>query len=127
MMNLLGKRLFTRTCVETAATVASAGEGWTTFFGARPANPARTPLLQLKRNLLFHALENTVEPELVKQLCGGANEALALAWETPEPLLVFPCLFAEITERIRARFEWHSRQRALSNLYPTSMLSAAAA
>jgi hypothetical protein len=54
--------------------------------------------------MLRAVLEETASPELFKPLCGGANQALALAWETSCPLLVFPCLFEEILASIRRRY-----------------------
>jgi len=53
---------------------------------------------RLKADLLAARLEATLEPELNSQIRRAANEAAALAWVTPYPLLVFPLLFEEIAE-----------------------------
>ena len=59
-------------------------------------------LHQLKLNLLQSAFETTSNARLYERLCGAANRAAELAWATPYPLLVFPCLFEEMVEAIRA-------------------------
>ena len=72
-----------------------------TRFDVRPAPPAPFRILQenlferLKKDLLAERLEETWEPEFNSQLRRAANEAAALAWVTPYPLLVFPALFHE--------------------------------
>ncbi len=53
---------------------------------------------RLKAALLAERLEETVEPHLNSQVRRAANEAAALAWVTPYPLLVFPVLFEEKVE-----------------------------
>lgn len=53
-----------------------------------------TELERLKNRLLRETLERT-EPECYSLLRRAANEALALAWRTPYPLLFFPTLFEE--------------------------------
>ena len=53
---------------------------------------------RLKAKLLAERLEETLEPHLNSQLRRAANEAAALAWVTPYPLLVFPVLFEEKVE-----------------------------
>jgi hypothetical protein len=63
---------------------------------------AHTDLAQLKLKLLQSALETTANARLFKRLCGAAHRAADLAWATPYPLLVFPCLFEEMVEDIRA-------------------------
>jgi hypothetical protein len=68
------------------------------------ANRAHTQLHQLKRRLLCLALEQMPSSDLFKRVCGAANEAASLAWSTGEPLLVFPCVFEELTQQLRARF-----------------------
>jgi hypothetical protein len=50
---------------------------------------------RLKVSLLSERLEALWKPELSAQVRRAANEAAALAWVTPYPLLVFPVLFAE--------------------------------
>ena len=62
-------------------------------------------LHQLKLKLLQSALETTSNARLFKRLCGASNQAADLAWATPYPLLVFPCLFEEMAEELRASSE----------------------
>ena len=50
---------------------------------------------QLKDRLLLERLEEIWEPAFISQVRRAANEAAALAWVTPYPLLVFPVLFEE--------------------------------
>lgn len=50
---------------------------------------------QLKGRLLSERLEEIWEPAFISQVRRAANEAAALAWVTPYPLLVFPVLFEE--------------------------------
>jgi len=54
-----------------------------------------TALEALKSRLLQQALGNSVTTTLVKPLRRAANEAAAIAWLEPLPLLVFPTLFEE--------------------------------
>ncbi len=75
-----------------------------TRFEVRPAPPApfravqETHFEQLKSVLVKERLEALWNPELSVQVRRAANEAAALAWVTPYPLLVFPALFEEKTE-----------------------------
>ena len=50
---------------------------------------------RLKTKLLIERLEQAWEPDLTSRLRRAANDAAALAWVTPYPLLVFPVLFDE--------------------------------
>lgn len=75
---------------------------------ARSSDRTHSQLHQLKRKLLRGALEATPEAGLFKPLCGAANQAVALAWDTSYPLLVFPLLFEEMVKTIRALSE-HER------------------
>jgi hypothetical protein len=50
---------------------------------------------RLKNQLLAQQLAEAPTPELNPPLRRAANEATALAWVTPFPLLVFPVLFEE--------------------------------
>src|SRR5262249_13711484 len=59
-------------------------------------------LNQLRLKLLESARETTSNAHLFKRLCGAANRAAELAWVTPYPLLVFPCLFEEMAQEMRA-------------------------
>jgi hypothetical protein len=54
----------------------------------------------LKQRLLHAALEGVNEAGLGKRICGAANQAAELAWNTACPLLVFPCLFEDLAERV---------------------------
>ena len=79
-----------------------------TRFEVRPAPPAPFRALQataferLKDRLLAQQLVEAPLPGLSPPFRRAANEAAALAWVTPFPLLVFPLLFAEkITEVVR--------------------------
>jgi len=64
-----------------------------------PAAPFRAALesefAKLKNGLLLTRLDETPGAELNSRLRRAANEAAALAWVTPFPLLVFPVLFEE--------------------------------
>jgi len=64
-----------------------------------PAAPFRavqeTRFERLKTVLLDERLEVLPDPALNSCLRSAANEAAALAWVTPYPLLVFPALFEE--------------------------------
>lgn len=72
-----------------------------TRFELRPAPPAPFRALQenqferLKTDLVGQRLERLWKPELGAHVRRAANEAAALAWITPYPLLVFPVLFDE--------------------------------
>jgi hypothetical protein len=74
-----------------------------TRFELRPAPPApfralqETEFEQLKVRLLADQLAVATAANLNTPLRRAANEAAALAWVTPYPLLVFPALFAEKT------------------------------
>ncbi len=59
------------------------------------ARNAETDLENLKTRLLRDTLRGTVTPGLIPQLRRAANEAAALAWLEPYPLLAFPTLFQE--------------------------------
>ena len=68
-------------------------------FEVRPNPPApfrnvqENRLERLKNALLFERLGD--EPRYNNYVRRAANEAAALAWVTPYPLLVFPALFEE--------------------------------
>ena len=72
-----------------------------TRFEVRPSPPAPFRVLgdsrfeRLKQELLWEKLEAAVGADLNARLRRAANEAAALAWTTPVPLLVFPGLFEE--------------------------------
>jgi hypothetical protein len=75
-----------------------------TRFEVRPSPPApfratqETALDQLKNRLLARRLADQTGPERNTYLRRAANEAVALAWITPYPLLMFPGLFDEKAE-----------------------------
>jgi len=70
-------------------------------------NPA---LSELRVRLLREALASPADAELSKLLRLVATEAEAQAWLTSFPLLVFPALFEEKTQRVRG---YVARQRRL--------------
>ena len=91
-----------------------------TRFEVRPAPPApfraveENRFEQLKNSLLRKRLQELWKPELSVQIRRAANEAAALAWVTPYPLLVFPTLFEEKTRtalRVAQR-QYDVRQRS---------------
>ncbi len=59
----------------------------------------------LKIKLLREQLSAEFDPASCLRLRRAANEAAALAWVTPYPLLVFPALFEEKAETAVARAE----------------------
>jgi hypothetical protein len=78
-----------------------------------PAAPFRavqeSEFERLKAEMLREKLKELWEPEFNSVLRGVANEAAALAWVTPYPLLVFPGLFEEKTAAAMAhadRQDW---------------------
>ena len=72
-----------------------------TRFEVKPVPPApfratqETELERLKNRLLVRLLNELDEPEVNAYVRRAANEAVALAWVTPYPLLTFPVLFEE--------------------------------
>ncbi len=97
----LAMRLFFRSCVESAPKSLDSSAA-VAVPQRRRADGTHLQLHQLKRTLLQCVLEETCDAALLKRLCGAANEAAELAWATSEPLLVFPCLFDELVERVQA-------------------------
>jgi hypothetical protein len=75
-----------------------------TRFEVRPAIPAafraseESAFERLKNRLLNQRLNEPVEPGVNSDVRRAANDAAALAWVTPYPLLVFPALFEEKAE-----------------------------
>ena len=92
-----------------------------TRFEVKPVPPApfrathETRFERLKNELLNERIEEVLEPRLNSPLRRAANEAAALAWITPYPLLVFPALFEEkaaealVHEERQERIRQHSR------------------
>jgi len=72
-----------------------------TRFELKPVPPApfravqETKFEQLKNELLDGRLNELLDTSFNSYLRTAANEAAALAWVTPYPLLVFPTLFEE--------------------------------
>ncbi len=95
-----------------------------TRFEVEPAAPAtfrateETRLERLKDRLLRRVLYEEAEARAHGYVRRAANEAAALAWVTPYPLLVFPALFEEKAEaaRLQARRQERVRQRSLELL-----------
>jgi len=94
-----------------------------TRFEVKPAPPApfratiETELERLKGRLLLCELE-TGSAALGGHLRRAANEAAALAWVTPYPLLVFPALFEEKVSAalLHAKRQEDVRRRSLDLL-----------
>jgi hypothetical protein len=92
-----------------------------TRFEVKPAPPApfrdtqETELERLKKQLLLRFLYDLTEPRFNGYVRRAANEAAALAWVTPYPLLVFPGLFEEKAgvALIQAERQETVRQRSL--------------
>jgi hypothetical protein len=76
-------------------------------WNADPPAPFRgtdeTELERLKNRLLRIFLGAVAAPELIPLFRRAANEAAALAWLEPHPLLVFPTLFEEKLAAARKR------------------------
>ena len=70
-------------------------------FSATPRGEPELRLEQLKTRLLNPVLDEIVDPGLRKQLRLAANEAAAMAWSTPFPLLVLPLLLEEKAAQAR--------------------------
>lgn len=50
---------------------------------------------RLKERLLFERFQELRDRQFRNQILRAANEAAAIAWVTPYPVLVFPALFEE--------------------------------
>ena len=86
------------------------------FGTTHPSDRAHSQLHQLKRKLLRAVLEESPEIGLFKRLCGAANQAAELAWATSQPFLVYPCLFDELVNEVRERFQQEQISEAQSSL-----------
>lgn len=95
------ERTFLRACLESAPNGTPLRA-----FNPRTPVPTRTPtrLHVLKQKMLQIVLKQTALPHVQRQLCGAANMATEMAWETASPLLLFPCLFEEMATKILNRF-----------------------
>src|SRR5215831_3459139 len=69
---------------------------------------------RLKNVLLDERLEELLDPTFNSYVRNAANEAAALAWVTPYPLLVFPALFEEKAAQALRREERQERIRQRS-------------
>ena len=105
------ERLFTRSCLETSVVIDRMPR-FVPAAGRSSRDRTHTQLHQLKRQLLRSALETTPQAHLFKRLCGAANQATELAWETNCPLLVFPCLFEELVVVVRQASSQPARESA---------------
>ena len=87
-----------------------------THFEVAPVPPVpfrgtqESELERLKDRLLREWLQQTPDEELYAPLRRAANEAAALAWFTPFPLLLFPAL---LEEKARAARQQGARQRRI--------------
>jgi hypothetical protein len=74
---------------------------------------------QLKSTLVRQRLEKLWKPQLSVEIRRAANEAAALAWVTPYPLLMFPALFDEKAQTaLRVAQRQHQvRQRSRELLF----------
>lgn len=73
-----------------------------------------TELERLKHRLLDEHLAGEWLPQQISRLRRAANEAAALAWVAPFPLLVFPLLFEEKAELAQLQAERQNRVRRRS-------------
>jgi hypothetical protein len=90
-------------------------------FTANRRGESELKLDQLKTRLLKTVLQETVDSGLRKQFRLAANEAAAIAWSTPYPLLVLPVLFQEKTAEVRGYvLRQLAVQRATEGLSPNN-------
>jgi hypothetical protein len=76
---------------------------------------AETELDRLKNRLLARELERTTSLEQIVGLRRAANDAAALVWLTPYPLLLLPALFEEKARAARIKAGRQARIRERSN------------
>lgn len=76
---------------------------------------AETELDQLKNRLLARELARTATLEQNVGLRRAANDAVALVWLTPYPLLLFPALFEEKARAARIKTGRQALIRERSN------------
>ena len=99
-----------------------------TRFAVNPApavpfrDTAETELERLKDRLLREWLNAAPDPVLYAPLRRASNEATALAWATPYPLLVLPELFREKAEAAK---RYTRKQAALIKRSLSGMVEAA--
>src|SRR5436190_20938314 len=95
-----------------------------TRFEVKPVPPApfratqETELERLKNKLLLRLLNDLNEPAVNAYVRRAANEAAALAWVTPYPLLTFPGLFDEkaLAALVQGERQVNVRKRSLELL-----------
>jgi hypothetical protein len=91
-----------------------------TRFDVVPAAPVpfrgtqETALEQFKNRLLRAALNDAADTEFYPPLRRAANEAAAVAWMTPFPLLFLPAVFEEKVAAARRQFARAQKVRARS-------------
>lgn len=88
---------------------------------------ATTEIERLKDRMLIEKLSHLDHPDLNPLLRRAANEAAALAWATPFPLLVFPELFEEKARDARRHATTQADVRARSNRINHRLLAEVAA
>jgi hypothetical protein len=101
MKNAYPIELIVRTSLESMPIGGSHNHG-AARLADRAFLPTGMPLQLLKRQMLVSALERTNDAGLFKRLCGAANQAANLAWETNAPALTFPTFFEELVRSICA-------------------------
>jgi hypothetical protein len=94
------ERLFVRSCLETAPDGHRAARP---SLGGSGSRRGPMGLHVLKQKLLPATLEHNADPRIHKQLCGAANAAAELVWNTAHPALLYPCLFEELAQTILDR------------------------
>jgi hypothetical protein len=109
------RQLFLRSCLESTPN-----GGTLRAFNANPDRKSRstTRLYELKQKLLQAALERTALPQAQRQLCGAANTAAEMAWETACPLLVYPCLFDEMAATVLNRHAFEELASEFAGISP---------
>lgn len=71
--------------------------------GVVPSDTVQLRFVELQNRLVEETLHETPNPFLREGLHQAANEAAALSWTTPYPLLVMPVLFNEKVHAVRLR------------------------
>ncbi|MEI2725601.1 MAG: hypothetical protein V9H26_19430 [Verrucomicrobiota bacterium] len=99
-----------------AAKFAAATRDMLPIHAAAPlSGAAETELDQLKNRLLARELERTPSMGQNVGLRRAANDAVALAWLTPYPLLFLPALFEEKARAARIKAGRQALIRERSN------------
>lgn len=95
------ERAFLRSCLESVPQGAQS-RSFNMWGANQPRTPTRLPVL--KQKLLQKVLDQTSLPHVQRQLCGAANLAAEMVWDTACPLLLFPCLFEEMAADVLNRY-----------------------